>query len=1018
MFRRIALTAALTVLSLGVAEAQQIKSRVMVLLGTSGTMGFHFADPNTFGNPPKCTGPNESFCPGGPDYPGGDGSTSYTDKTKANANLYPGKLVNGSRDGVNSRLYAGKVSVTNAVNAYSGDIDFGLMTFDFQLCPFNNPLCEPCTVNCDNQGNCYFNCLYSDNAFTKLIPTNWKAQGCNGPGNGARIITPPGTGSSQKLLPWIDGVEIHKDSGDGVTAFGTTGTPINPELRAEGNTPLAEAITQYRTNYFDVIRNQDPKIDCRPYVLVLTTDGAEYANADPNCHGDPAAAALALSQDNPNNPVLTYVIGLSISQMDKKQLNDIAVNGGTQTARFANSVADVEAAFADIASASIKYEICNGVDDNCNGLVDEGFDKGAACSIGIGACRRIGIKKCNQDGSGTECCVDDGNVNTPCQALLGGVPGPLQCSNADNNCNGVPDDQEGGCMGGCKPQPETCNGVDDDCDGIIDDHLIDLGQSCGLAIGACKPGTTICVPAQGKNFPDPTDHLVCQGAIGPTPEICDGIDNDCDGITDGMLRVCYDGSNGTDNVGVCHDGEQKCTVGAWGPCVGEVVPSKEICNGLDDDCNMKVDDVMGAGTSCCPSMKCGVGTCVAGTQQCSGGGLQCVGGQGPEPEICDGLDNDCNGKVDDVANLGKPCVAMNACPGVVACDVPHKSIVCQPSGNCMGMNGCNNDPLLGKPCGNAKMLPLPCKAGAWVCKGGKLECAGEVTPSIEVCDGIDNNCDGQTDNGATCPTNFTCYQGRCDPNCMNTEFPCPGGFSSQTVHGACLCVPDRTCNPACVAPEFCDSTSGKCVDPCAGVKCPDAQMCDHGLCYGCEKFGCPVACTRCDGATHACIDDKCCNVQCAKPTFCDPKSGACVATCEQGCPSGQRCDNGACVGDPCFGKHCAEGYACDPKSGACAMNSCAFMTCSAHLVCCTGQNGAAQCTADPCEATVCPDLSVCHVNPLTCQASCDVIEARNEVVGAGGGLFGCSTTGRSGSPWQGLALLIVALALARRRARR
>src|SRR5262245_39073526 len=94
----------------GVASAQtQIKSRVMVLLDTSGSMGLHFADPTVFGLPPIG------------DYPGGDGSTSYTDANLNNAFMYPGKLLAaGTRDGVNSRLYAAKRALTNALNAYSG----------------------------------------------------------------------------------------------------------------------------------------------------------------------------------------------------------------------------------------------------------------------------------------------------------------------------------------------------------------------------------------------------------------------------------------------------------------------------------------------------------------------------------------------------------------------------------------------------------------------------------------------------------------------------------------------------------------------------------------------------------------------------------------------------------------------------------------------------------------------------------------------------------------------------------
>src|SRR5207248_11124555 len=89
------------------------------------------------------------------------------------------------------------------------------------------------------------------------------------------------------------------------------------------------------------------------------------------------------------------------------------------------------------------------------------------------------------------------------------------------------------------------------------------------------------------------------------------------------------------------------------PRVAEVLPQGEICNGLDDDCDGKIDDVQGANVACCPSGKCGVGICTNGMMQCSGGALSCVGGQGPQGEICNKLDDDCNGKVDDPSKRGK-----------------------------------------------------------------------------------------------------------------------------------------------------------------------------------------------------------------------------------------------------------------------------------------------------------------------------------------------------------------------------
>ena len=85
---------------------------------------------------------------------------------------------------------------------------------------------------------------------------------------------------------------------------------------------------------------------------------------------------------------------------------------------------------------------------------------------------------------------------------------------------------------------------------------------------------------------DDTDPNVFPGA----PELCNGVDDDCDDVVDQFDEACYSGPPGTLNVGVCVAGVSTCAGGQWGPCVGEVLPTPEVCNGLDDDCNGTDDD--------------------------------------------------------------------------------------------------------------------------------------------------------------------------------------------------------------------------------------------------------------------------------------------------------------------------------------------------------------------------------------------------------------------------------------------
>ena len=96
--------------------------------------------------------------------------------------------------------------------------------------------------------------------------------------------------------------------------------------------------------------------------------------------------AALYAKNNPTNPVLTYAIGLAFQAGDPAiaVLNNMATQGHTGTARFANSQAHIQAAFGDIAASAVKYEVCNGADDNCNGA----YRRGAGLLPGVRA--RVG----------------------------------------------------------------------------------------------------------------------------------------------------------------------------------------------------------------------------------------------------------------------------------------------------------------------------------------------------------------------------------------------------------------------------------------------------------------------------------------------------------------------------------------------------------------------------------------------------------------------------------------------------
>ncbi len=219
---------------------------------------------------------------------------------------------------------------------------------------------------------------------------------------------------------------------------------------------------------------------------------------------------------------------------------------------------------------------------------------------------------------------------------------------------------------------------------------------------------------------------------------------------------------------------------------------------------------------------------------------------------------------------------------------------------------------------------MPCETGQQgACSVGRTDCSSNGEPPVcrpvvqkgpEICDNVDNDCDGVIDNGdglCTSPDKPICFQGQCVGSCVGGEFPCPiglecdaSGHCSDPVCAAVSCAPGTACrNGQCVDPctnVVCPyGTScqlGQCVDPCQGVTCPADRVCERGLCVSdCNCRGCDTGlmCSMSGPNKGKCVDPACDGVMCAAGTVC--QAGACVDACAGvTCPGGGVCSLGVC----------------------------------------------------------------------------------------------------------------------------
>jgi hypothetical protein len=657
--------------------------------------------------------------------------------------------------------------------------------------------------------------------------------------------------------------------------------------------------------------------------------------------------------------------------------------------------------------------------------------------------------------------------------------------------------------------------------------LFNLGAACqetGVAcntglLGECAKGVMSC--KDGKPY--------CMQLVQPTEDVCDGKDNDCNGIVDDgphTVQACYDGPPATRNVGLCHEGVSTCKNGAMTACIGEVLPSTEICNGLDDACTGHADQILVNGTwqaltgacytgpstsldpttkqprgickagiaacvngtwGACPvctdtvpdawqhrddsaykgcqilpmpqdcssavgktlDMACqgsftcgcaegasqpcydgptgtaGVGICHGGTRFCHDGTFgECQDQQTPRPVNCTSADdNDCNGVSDKDESTchacpaaGDPsliCPIASTCPGTNGDGTPcavawitpaDGDVACTTSATC-GANKCI-DGFCRATCtpGTAGCVPAgTCQNGARACAGGEFAaCSSGILPSVEVCDGKDNNCNGEIDENPDqlCGPNLTCVNGLCVPATCGVESPYLEGYDCESGRYQ---VGNCGEGAACPAGQSCRGAT--CIDKCVGVQCGEGDICTGGTCTGggCFLTGCGGG-QVCDKGI--CVPDPCASLTCPSGTFC--RAGDCVQSCVfKSCPTGQICTiDGFCETDRCANASCGPGKRCNASTGDCEDNPCASVSCGARQVCVDGK-----CEDDPCNDVKC-EVGVCSGGQCYPAAVHDDTHPKD--ISSGGGGCGCGSG--AGTPLSALLLLALFPFFRRRRA--